>query len=109
MCEVSQDDLGKELSLTLQPACRVHDRFDASAMRKRGWSPDMLTVYVFWEKHRPCQYTSKQRRFEFLLPPGRYEVMIYSEDPEEAVESRIEIKAGQKELDAVDLLGLRSK
>ena len=109
LCELSQDDVGKEVRLTLRHACRVHGRFDASSMRKRGWSPNMLTVYVFWKKQRPSQYTSRQRRFEFLLPPGRYRVMIYSEAPDKALESRFEIKTGQKELDVCRLLGLRTK
>ena len=109
LSELSQDDVGKEVKLTLQPACRVYGRFDACSMRRRGWSPNVLTVYVFWKKQRPYQYTSKQRRFELLLPPGRFSLMIYSEDPDKAVESRFEIKAGRQELDVCRLPGLRTK
>ncbi len=107
--EVSRDDIGSQITLTLQPACRVRGRFDASTYRKRGFSGEMLTLYTFRKTHRICQYSSRQRQFEIILPPGRYEFMIYSDDPFKAVRLPIEIKPGQKELDISGYLDDESK
>ena len=109
LCEVSREDLGCEVTLTLQPTCRVHGRFSVSTVRERGWSTDILTVYMFWNTQKVFQYTSRQRQFEFLLPPGRYEVMIYAEDPKKAMRSPIVIKPGQRELDISEYLDDESK
>jgi len=102
--EISREDLGKEVTLTLQPACRVHGRLNAAAARKRKWSMKTLTVYVDWDVHRPCQYSSEQGRFEFVLPPGKYNVKVYSEDPDKAITMPILIRPGQRDLDLTNYL-----
>lgn len=102
--DLSREDLGKEVTLTLQPGCRVHGRLNADAARKRKWSIKTLTVYVDWDVHRPCQYSSEQGRFEFVLPPGKYNVKVYSEDPDKAITLPILIRPGQRDLDLTKYL-----
>jgi ankyrin repeat protein/type II secretory pathway component GspD/PulD (secretin)/beta-lactamase regulating signal transducer with metallopeptidase domain len=102
--ELTRKDLGKEVTLMLQPACRVHGRVSAATARKRKWSTKILTVYVDWQEHRPCQYSSKQGRFEFILPPGKYNVKVYSDDPDKAITLPILIKPGQRDLDLTKYL-----
>lgn len=102
--ELSREDLGTEVTLKLQPGCRVHGRVTAATARKHKWSTKVLTVLVFWHVHWPCQYSSKEGRFEFVLPPGKYEVEVYAEDPDEAVILPIQIKPGQRDLDLTKYL-----
>ncbi|MFC1794850.1 carboxypeptidase regulatory-like domain-containing protein, partial [Planctomycetota bacterium] len=54
--------------------------------------------------HRPCQYSSEQGRFEFVLPPGKYNVKVYSEDPDKAITLPILIRPGQRDLDLTKYL-----
>ncbi|HCO95871.1 MAG TPA: hypothetical protein DIU00_18350, partial [Phycisphaerales bacterium] len=107
--EMSRKDLGKEVTLMLQPGCRVHGRLTAATARKRKWSTKTLTVYVHWYAHRPCQYSSKQGRFEFILPPGKYQIQVYSDDPDKDVILPILIKPGQRDLDLTKYLDGTSK
>ena len=107
--ELSREDLGTEVTLMLQPGCRVHGRVSAATARKRRWSTKTLTVYVDWGEHRPCQYSSKEGRFELILPPGQYELKIYAEDPDKAVILPIRIKPGQHDLDLTKYLDGTSK
>jgi len=102
--EISRKDLGTEVALTLQPGCRVHGRVNAATARKRKWTANILTVYVDWQEHRPCQYSSKQGRFEFVLPPGKYNVKVYSEDLDKAITLPILIRPGQRDLDLTKYL-----
>ena len=106
--ELSREDLGTEVTVTLQPGCRVRGRVSAATARKRKWSRT-LTVYVYWQGHRPCQYTSKEGRFEFVLPPGKYKVQVYSEDSDKDVILPILIKPGQRDLDITEYLDDESK
>jgi len=102
--ELSREDLGTEVTLTLQPGCRVHGRVSAATARKHKWSTKVLTVLVFWHVHWPCQYSSREGRFEFVLPPGKYEVQVYAEDPDNAINLPILIKPGQRDLDLTKYL-----
>jgi protocatechuate 3,4-dioxygenase beta subunit len=106
--ELSREDLGTEVTVTLQPGCHVRGRVSAATARKRKWSRT-LTVYVYWQAHRPCQYTSKEGRFEFVLPPGKYKVQVYSEDSDKDVILPILIKPGQRDLDITEYLDDESK
>jgi len=107
--ELSRKDLGKEVTLMLQPGCHVRGRVTAATARKRKWSTNVLTVYVHWQAYRPCQYSSKQGRFEFILPPGKYDVMVYSDDPDRAITLPIMIRPGQRDLDLTKYLDGTSK
>ncbi|MBN2316686.1 MAG: carboxypeptidase regulatory-like domain-containing protein [Sedimentisphaerales bacterium] len=102
--ELSREDLGREITLTLQPGCRVCGRVSAATANKRKWSTKTLTVYVDWGELRFCQYTSKQGRFEFVLPPGIYQVKVYAEDPDNAVNLPIRIEPGHRYLDLTPYL-----
>ncbi len=102
--ELSREDLGTEVTLTLQPGCRVRGRVSAATARKRKWSTKTLTVYVDWGEHRPCRYTSKQGRFEIVLPPGTYQLKVYAEDPDNAVNLPIRIQPGHRDLDLTPYL-----
>ena len=107
--ELSREDLGTEVTLMLQPGCRVHGRVSAATARKRRWSTKTLTVYVDWGEHRPCQYSSKEGRFELILPPGQYELKVYAEDPDKAILLPIRIKPDQRNLNLTKYLDGTSK
>lgn len=103
--ELSREDLGTEVTLTLKPGCRVRGRATPAVAREQKWkSVKWLTVYVYWRVHRPCQYSSKEGQFEFILPPGTYEVRAYADDSDKDVVLPIRIKSGQRELDLTKYL-----
>jgi hypothetical protein len=107
---LTREDLGKEVTLKLQPRCRVRGRVSAATARNRRWSTNVLTVEVDWGGHLPCVYRYlRAERFEIVLPPGQYKVKVYAEDPNKAVTIPIRIKSGQRDLDLTPYLEVQRK
>ncbi len=102
--ELSRADLGKEVTLRLQPASRVHGRVSAATARKWEWSTDMLNVCVHWRVHVPYLSSSRQGQFELVLPPGKYKLRIFSKNPNDCLTLPVLIKPGQGDLDLTTYL-----
>ena len=97
--EVSRDDLGATVTVTLEPACRVRGRLKSSGMaglkRPIGWT----NVYLHRGAQRPLSFSSESGEYQFDLPPGTYKLSAYGTDLD-TVETRIEVKKGMGELEA---------
>ncbi len=95
--EVSRDDLGATVTVTLEPACRVRGRLKSSGMaglkRPIGWT----NVYLHRGAHRPLSFSSESGEYQFDLPPGTYKLSAYGTDLD-TVETQIEVKKGMGEL-----------
>jgi RNA polymerase sigma factor (sigma-70 family) len=100
--EVSRDDLGTMVTLTVAPACRVRGRLTSSRMaglnRPVGWT----NVYVHRDTHRPLSFSSESQEYRFVLPPGIYKLSAYGTDLD-TVETRIVVKNGMRDLDVPPL------
>lgn len=101
---VSREALGKEVTLMLDPACRVHGRLESSALEKLGQSVSDTNVYVEFDGRRLLSCGSNERRYEFYLPPGAYQLEAYGTNLE-AVRRDVVVEPGRRELglDALDL------
>jgi len=96
--EVQGDMVGHKLGLQLQPVCTVYGCLESSSLEKLGQNLKWTNVYLFKDRHRPLSYSSKEHKFEFLLPPGRYKLHGYGTNTY-SCDREIEIKTGQQELE----------
>ncbi|MFZ2148619.1 MAG: M56 family metallopeptidase [Sedimentisphaerales bacterium] len=104
VCEIFRDGRQEEIELTLVPVCRVYGRLDSEALKKIGRPLTWTNVYLQWNRDSfgVLSHTSDNQRFEFLVPPGRYELNAYGSGDgarTKAVRPTIEVKANQSELD----------
>lgn len=87
--KIARKDFGKHIPLTLQTVCRVYGNFDSKGMRELGkpltWSGAVIGTGL--SSIMPLQYISKQRHFEFFLPPGSYNLMTYGGAADKQVRS----------------------
>jgi thiol-disulfide isomerase/thioredoxin len=70
--EVSQEGRDHVIDWHFQPVCRVYGQLQSTALEKLGQYPKRTNVALYRDKYRPLSYSSAMRRYEFLLPPGRY-------------------------------------
>ncbi len=98
--EVSRADAGREIEWQLEPVCRLHGKLESSALEKLNRPLEWTNVLLYRGKYRPlsCSSKSGQFEFEFLVPPGDYELYAYGTSTY-SVRREIEIKAGQQELE----------
>ena len=102
--EVSKDDLGEVVTVTVEPACHVRGKLTSSGMaalkRPIGWT----NVYLYRGTERPLSFSSESQEYHFYLPPGTYKLSAYGTDVE-TVETQIEVKKGMRdfEVSPVDL------
>ncbi len=81
LIEVRLSDVGTRRQVTLSPACHVQGTLTSNGLQALGQALEWANTYVYWnERHRPVQCASKERDFEFWLPPGRYKVHAYGTD-----------------------------
>ena len=107
ICEISKDDSRGEIPLTLKPVCHVHGRLSSEGLKKIGRPLNLTHVYLLWNRdsHGVLSHTShnsKEYRFDFLVPPGQYELYAYGYcegASTEKAKPKVEVKAGQAELD----------
>ena len=106
--EVSPADKGKEIQMTLVPACRISGKLTSSELVGLGKRVGWTNVYLFRDGDRPLWFMSEGQEFEFLVPPGRYTLSAYGTNLEQ-VDRDVEVLLEQNELalDAWDLPATR--
>jgi len=79
VCEISKDGKQEEIELTLVPACHVHGRLGSEGLKKIGRPLTWTNVYLQWNQDSfgVLSHISDNQRFEFLVPPGEYQLMAY--------------------------------
>ena len=75
--ELTANDMGKEIQVRLEPACRVHGRLGSEELQRIGWPLAWTNVYLHWNDHRLLSHDSDRQQFEFWLPPGTYQLSAY--------------------------------
>jgi beta-lactamase regulating signal transducer with metallopeptidase domain/peroxiredoxin len=103
-CMISKDGEREEINLTLEPVCHVHGKLDSKGLTKIGRPLTWTNVYLSWDRdsHGVLSHMSENKRFEFLVPPGRYTLSAYGSGEGSSTEDlnpEIEVKANQSELD----------
>jgi len=96
--DVNANDLNKELTVKLIPACRVYGKLRSTELNKLGQKVRWTNVYVCRGNDRPLSYMSEQGDFEFLLPSGNYELYAYGTSLY-GKEEQVEVTTKQKELE----------
>lgn len=76
---VSKADAGKEVVVTLGAVMRMNGKVDSKEL---GYAPKWANVTVTRDGYRAyfTQHITKDAKFEFLLPVGKYSLSIYGED-----------------------------
>jgi hypothetical protein len=105
--KVTRDELGKRLTITMFPACRVRFRADCPSLGEVAarfnavlsdsglWRAAYVRLGDDHRAPRPLFSSSTTGELEFFLPPGRYGLYIYGSDLDPAVKT-IEIAEGQR-------------
>jgi hypothetical protein len=94
---VSQDDDGKELTVTLGPAIRVKGKLECKELNsKPQWANTTVTADGF--RAYFAQNISESAAFAFVLPAGKYTLSSYGSDVEEAKQTVI-LTADRREHD----------
>ena len=96
--EVSQADAGREIEWRLEPACRVYGQLESSSLENLNQALEWTNIYLYRGKYRPLSCSSKEGKFEFLVPAGDYELYAYGASTY-SVRREIEVKAGQQKLE----------
>ena len=105
--EISREDKHKQIKVTLEPVCHVHGRLSSEALKKIGRPLNLTHVYIQWNRDsfgvlNHMSHNSKEYRFDFLVPPGQYELYArgFGEGAStEVAKPKVEVKVGQSELD----------
>jgi thiol-disulfide isomerase/thioredoxin len=100
--EVSKNDLGTMVTVTVEPACRVRGRLTSSGMAKLNRPVGWTNVYVHRGDDRPLSCFSESQEYHFDLPPGIYKLSAYGTDLDE-VGTHIVVKKGMRELEVPPL------
>ena len=89
----------------MQPACQIHGSFTCVQLIEQGDSLKSVDVYLnsFRENSisQVIYYHTDKQKFQFLLPPGLYEISSsgnYNQGRTQQVGKIIDIQPGQKEL-----------
>jgi RNA polymerase sigma factor (sigma-70 family) len=100
--EVSKDDLGTMVTVTVEPACRVRGRLTSTGMAKLNRPVGWTNVYVHRGDDRPLSCSSESQEYHFDLPPGIYKLSAYGTDLDE-VGTHIVVKKGMRDLEVPPL------
>ena len=98
LTKVTEKDLGKIIEIPMQEACRVKGRLFSKGLEELGLPLDWTNVYVYWDDSIPFSCSSDYRRFEFLLPPGRYQIGSCGTETYE-IRQELVVRPGQKEME----------
>jgi beta-lactamase regulating signal transducer with metallopeptidase domain len=102
-CMISKDGEREEINLTLEPICHVHGKLSSKGLKKIGRPLTWTNVYLYWDRdsHGVLSHSSEKKRFEFLVPPGRYTLNTYGSGEGASTKQlypEIEVKANQAKL-----------
>ena len=112
--KVTRDLIGKQVTITMHSACRVHFRVECPGFRE---VESMYNVALdgsnFWRAAyvmlgddnraaRPLFTCSTSSELEFFLPPGRYNLMVYGSEAT-MVYRPIEVAPGHRLLNLGDI------
>jgi RNA polymerase sigma factor (sigma-70 family) len=100
--EVSKDDLGTMVTVTVEPACRVRGRLTSTGMAKLNRPIGWTNVYVHRGDDRPLSCFSESGEYQFDLPPGIYKLSAYGTDLD-TVGTHIVVKKGMRDLEVPPL------
>ena len=100
--EVSKDDLGTMVTVTVEPVCRVRGRLTSTGMAKLNRPIGWTNVYVYRGDDRPLSCFSESQEYHFDLPPGIYKLGAYGTDLDE-VGTHIVVKKGMRDLEVPPL------
>jgi thiol-disulfide isomerase/thioredoxin len=75
--ELSENDMGKEIQVRLEPACHVHGRLGSEDLQRIGWPLAWTNVYLHWNDHRLLSHDSDRQQVEFWVPAGTYQLSAY--------------------------------
>jgi len=114
--KVTREEVGKQVTIIMYPACRVRFRVECPGFREveskyhveldgaNFWRAAYVMLGDDYRAPRPLFTHSTSSELEFLLPPGRYKLMIYGSDVK-GVDRPIEIAPGHRvlSLGVVDL------
>ena len=101
--ELSRETVGRQIDVSLEPACHVQGKLISTKLAELGQSLSWTNVYASWNAHRPLSCSSRAQQFEFILPPGQYKLDAYGTDTY-SVDRDVEIKPGQGKLElTIDL------
>jgi hypothetical protein len=98
--EVSREDAHQGIPVKLVPVCRVYGRLSSKDLDEVG--KQLKSTNVDFGPNRFISYHSKQKRFEFFVPPSTYELMAIGSNTKyytKCVERLIEVSPGISELD----------
>src|SRR5438270_459993 len=80
------------------PATYVKGTVKSTGLQQLSRRVTWSNVYVLWGDARPAQSPSSSRRFDFLLPPGDFELWGYGTDTYER-RKPLHIDPGQKRVE----------
>jgi hypothetical protein len=107
--KVTREEVGKPITITMYPACRVLFQIDSAgllALEKEyraeltgpgWWRVAYLRLGRTHQAPRPLFTSSTAGKLEFLLPPGRFTIDAYGLDAR-SIELPVEIKPDDREV-----------
>ena len=106
---------GGELAVTLRPEIRVTGSVACRPLTDAGEPIPWVGVYAIHRNEKFAWYTTRNGKFEFILPPGDYTFLAYGEDIPNR-EAVVSVPAGREQftidpipLDPPKLFLLRGK
>jgi thiol-disulfide isomerase/thioredoxin len=91
--------LGGEVAVTLKPECRMTGVVVSEQLKKIGKPVGWTNVYLMQDGRRVADSDSHEGKFEFVVPPGRYELDAYGSDVK-GKHVWVTVPAGRKEFTA---------
>jgi len=96
--DVNADDLDKELQMRLSPACRLSGTVESTELYNLGQELELTDVFICRDHVKLLACLNKKAEFEFLLPPGVYNLNVSGKRISTEYED-IVLEPGQKDLE----------
>jgi hypothetical protein len=109
---VETDPQGNVVELQVEPAIHVKGTLGSPELEDLGYRFEFARMHLGVQGESPITYTSRERRFQFFVPPGSYELVSFEKDVERLAR-RIEVtpdhavlELGRLEVSAAKILKL---